>query len=251
MKQTKLILYALALMGFVACSSDDNADVAQMGYLSFSVSATDVVEDVTRATIGEVAGGYTAPADGDFSIEIINEDDEKVWTGKVSEWSSETPLGAGNYTVKASYENGRVGFNNPVFEGSASIVINGGETTAAEIPVTLKNAIVRVKFTDMFKSYYSFDKFTITSLNIPIEFTANETRGAFIEATTFSINATLTSQAQDSDTKVFNKTYSASEAKCYTITFDASNIGGAGSIQITFGDEPTETIELGDIELNE
>ena len=258
MKLTKLTVCALALAGLVACSNSDTAsDAAQKGYLSFAVSAADVVENVTRAqiTLGEAAGDYTAPADGDFTIEIIDENDEQAWSGKLSEWTATTPLTAGSYKVKATYDNGRVGFNSPVFSGSANVAILGGETANVEVPVTLQNAIVRLKYTDMFKNYYSFEKFTITSLNTAVDFTANETRGSFIETTTFKIEGTLTSQAQDKNggntTKTFSKEYVAAAAKCYTITFDASNIGGVNGIQIQFGDEPAETIDLGDIELNE
>ena len=245
-------------MGLMACNdSDNNPDAIKSGYISFGVATADMVENVTRAqiTLGEAAGNYTAPADSDFTIEIINEDEEQVWSGKLSDWSSTTPLEAGAYTVKANYDNGRVGFNSPVFSGSASVAVIGGETSNVEVPVTLQNAIVRLKYTDMFKRYYSFEKFTITSLGTAIDFAANETRGAFIESTTFKIEGTLTSQAQDanggSPAKTFSKEYAASAAKCYTITFDASNVGGVQGIQITFGDEPSETIDLGDTELND
>lgn len=258
MKLTKLTMCALALLGLVACSeSDSNNEATQKGYISFVLSTTDLVENVTRAqiTIGEAIGDFNAPADGDFKIEIIDDENETVWSGKLSEWSSTTPLTAGNYTVKASYDEGRVGFNSPVFSGSAPVAVTGGETAKVEIPVTLQNAIVRLQYTDTFKNYYSFEKFTVTSLGTAIDFTANETRGAFIEASSFTIQGELTSQAQDanggSPTKTFSKEYKASAAKCYTITFDASNIGGVNGIQITFGDQPTETVELGDTELNE
>lgn len=253
-----MTLCAMALFGVVACSEGDTAgDATQKGYLSFALSAADHVENVTRAqiTLGEAAGEYTAPADGDFSIEIIDENDEQAWSGKLSEWSDATPLTAGSYTVKATYDEGRVGFNSPVFSGSATVAVIGGETSEVELPVTLQNAIVRLKYTEMFKNYYSFEKFTITSLDTAVDFTADETRGAFVETTTFKIEGTLTSQAQDADggkpAKTFSKEYVASAAKCYTITFDASNIGGVNGIQIQFGDEPAEIIDLGDIELNQ
>ena len=113
------------------------------------------------------------------------------------------------------------------------------------------NAIVRMEFTNMFKNYYSFEKITVTSQGTAVDFAADETRGAFIQATTFKVEGTLTSQAQGSSTtKTFSKEYTAKPTQCYSLKFDASNIGGT-SFDITFGDEPTETIDWGNIDINE
>ena len=257
MKLRSLTLCALAMISLMACNDSDNAadKGAESGFLTFSVATADDVENITRAdkiTISSAAGsGYTAPADNDFTIEINDEDGKYSWTGTVAEWVPTTALKEGNYTVTAEFNNGAVGFNSPVFEGKADFIIKGGETTPVEIPVKLMNAIVRMTFTDMFKNYYSFEKITVTSQATPVEFTADETRGAFIEATTFKVEGTLTSQAQGAAaTRTFSKEYQAKPIQCYSIKFDASNIGG-NAFDITFGDEPTETINFGDIDVNE
>jgi hypothetical protein len=125
--------------------------------------------------------------------------------------------------------------------------IVGGETTAVKIPVVLENAIVRIEFTDMFKKYYSFDKLTLTQGGSTIDFSPTETRGAFVEATAFTISGTFT--AQSGAEKSFRKEYQARMTTCHRIEFDASNIGG-NTIDITFDDEPSETIKF-DAELNE
>lgn len=249
----KTTLYALALVGLMACNDGDSAKTgaAEAGYLSFSVATTENVENITRAqiTIGEATTAYTAPASSEFSIVITDEDGENVWSGLIGEWDATTPLKEGNYSVAASFNNGSaVGANNPVFDGSATFAIVGGETKTVEIPVKLKNALVRLSFSDMFKNYYSFDKFTITSNGTTIDYLPTDSNAVFIEIGAFTLSATLTSQAQTVATKTF--TYTAKAAQCYTIAFDASNIGG-NSFTITFGDEPTETVEFGDIDVNE
>lgn len=260
MKIKNLTLYALALMGLMACSDGHKAieEGTESGYLSFSMAQTEYVDNITtRATqisIKEAAGSdYTAPADGDFSITVTNDDDFS-WSGKVSEWDATTALEVGNYTVTATYNNGAVGFNAPVFKGSCSFAVTGGQTTIVSVPVTLQNAIVRLKYNDMFENYYSFEKFTVTSIGTAIDFVPAESRGAFIEATSFTIEGTLTSQAQAADgtpvSRTFSKTYTAKKTQCYTITFNASNVGG-NSITIQFGDEPADTIDFGDIDINE
>ena len=119
MKFTKLLLSAALLMGFAACNNDgdESAQVAE-GYLTFEVSASQDVENITRAqiTIDEATGGYTVPAAEDFTITILNEEGYQAWTGKIGEWDPiATPLKVGTYTVTAVYDNGRTGFDKPVF----------------------------------------------------------------------------------------------------------------------------------------
>lgn len=251
MKFTKLLLSAALLMGFAACNNDgdESAQVAE-GYLTFEVSASQDVENITRAqiTIDEATGGYTVPAAEDFTITILNEEGYQAWTGKIGEWDATTPLKAGVYTVKASYDNGRTGFDKPVFAGQTEFTIVGAQETAVVIPVTLQNAIIRFTYSDMFLKYYSFDEISVVSGANEVEFTKEMTNGAFIDATTFSVATTFTSQAGTS--VPFSKEYSAKAATCYTVAFDASNIGGVGTITITLNDEVT-TIDMGEIELNE
>lgn len=287
------VLCALALCGAVACSDDsfEWGNDPDVGYLSFSMATPDKVENVTRAEgdgsselkISDIAGdGYTAPTPEDFTI-VINkwdtfnsEEGEEVYNGLLSGWSATTPLNSGEYVVTAKYavtptegESDRVGFAKPVFESDEAVkfTIVGGQQQTVQIPVSLKNAIVRLQFTEMFNNYYSYEKFTLTSTQLAksVDIAKDDTRAAFIEVGEFTLTSTLTSQAQSMEkdeegedtgnlvNKVINmsKSYTAQAGRCHTITLDASNIGGMGQIKITFDDQPAETIDLGDIELNE
>lgn len=252
MKFTKLMLSAALLMGFAACSNDGDESVQiETGYLTFAVSADEGVENITRAqiTIDEATGGYTVPAAADFTITIVDEDGYDVWSGLIGDWDPATALKVGTYTVEATYDTGRVGFDKPVFASEkVTFSIVGAQQTAVTIPVTLQNAIVRFTYSDMFLKYYSFDKVTVTSLSTPVEFTKDVTKGAFIDATSFTVATTLTSQSGKS--VEFSKEYTAQAASCYTVAFDASNIGGIGTITITLGDSVTD-VDMGEIELNE
>ena len=266
----RTILFALALVGLMGCNDDMATDglPSQEGYLTFSVATTDDVEMVTtrsaggsKTPIATAAGeGYIAPMVSDFSIEVRTDKDEDgkadtgddakqlIYSGKLSGWNVATKLKQGYYVVTASYGSNAIGFNSPVFKGEpVQFTIVGGETTAVKIEAVLENAIVRIEFTDMFKKYYSFDKLTLTQGGSTIDFSPTETRGAFVEATAFTLSGTFT--AQSGVVKSFRKEYQARMTTCHRIKFDASNIGG-NTIDIKFDDEPSETIEF-DAELNE
>ena len=217
-----------------------------------------VVNTICNAT--EERQTEAAKIASDFQIEVRTDKDEDgkadtgddakqlIYSGKLSGWNVATKLKQGYYVVTASYGSNAVGFNSPVFKGGpVQFTIVGGETTTVKIPVVLENAIVRIEFTDMFKKYYSFDKLTLTQGGSTIDFSPTETRGAFVEATAFTLSGTFT--AQSGAEKSFRKEYQARMTTCHRIEFDASNIGG-NTIDITFDDEPSETIKF-DAELNE
>ncbi|MCQ2143644.1 MAG: DUF4493 domain-containing protein, partial [Bacteroidales bacterium] len=74
------------------------------------------------------------------------------------------------------------------------------------------------------------------------------TRGAFVDAWTFKVNGSLTSQG--GNTQSFEKNYPSLEPKtCYTLKFDVGDASGS-AISITF-DDATETVNLEDVELND
>ena len=241
----------------MACNNGDDGstELVESGYLKFAVEAVEEVGNITtranEITIGTAAGeGYVAPQSGNFTVDIKKENGDVVYQGLLSGWDVAKKLREGYYNVKASYGTEAVGFNKPLFAGvnkGVDFTIVGGQTTQVSIPVTLQNAIVRLQYTDMFKNYYHFDKIVLTQGTNIVDFLPTETRGAFVDATSFTLSATFTSQ--NGASKTFSKEYSASKANCYTIKFDVSNVGG-NSIDITFGDNPTETVDLGGIELN-
>ena len=242
MKHLKTIFSVLALVLAVSCAKTQSATGGQV---IFSVSSNDAVADVTKSHVSD----YTAlPSAADFTITITGE--EYSWTGKISEWSAETALTVGEYSVTATYGNleNEEGFDKPFFTGTQTFTVVGGEQVAVSVPVSLGNAIVRMTFTEAFNNYYPDYTFKLSRDTKEIAaFTKGETRAAFLDPWKFKLEGTLVGEMKSS---TFSKDYSnLSEATAYTFNFDVTNVGGA-TITIRFNDT-VETIELGDYELND
>jgi hypothetical protein len=99
----------------------------------------------------------------------------------------------------------------------------------------------------MFSEYYDWSDFTLTSNgnSKTLTYGATQTKGMFVDNTTLTVKATLTSQAQGEDYSnkqyAFEKSFSDIKGgKCYTLKFSAPNVGQAGTIQISFGNEIDE-----------
>lgn len=247
MKLIKASILLLALGAAAGCKKTE-APAADTGSITFAVAAQQEVADVTRSQISDITA---LPAAADFTLTITDAQKKTVWSGTIAQMTEPYTIAAGEYTATAQY--GSVsdeGFDKPCFTGSMPFTINGGDSKQITIPVSLANAIVKVSCSDMFRNYFSDYSFKITTAaGTQIDFPKSETRGAFIDAYKFTIDGTLKNQGGTAQS--FNKTYDTgiNPATCYTVTFDASSVGGT-SITVTFNDT-TETIDLGDIELND
>lgn len=244
MKHLKTIFSVLALIAAVSCTkSQTEGD----GRVAFEVSSNQTVVDiVTRSNVSDYT---TLPSAGDFTLTILDGASAQVWTGKISEWDSTTPLLAGNYTVKATYGNlEEEGFDKPFFTGSQTFAVKGGESTSVSIPVALGNTIIKISCSEYFKKYYSDYTFKLTRDGADIAtFVKDETKGAFIDGYKIKVEGTLTGEMK---TYTFEQEYTGlDEATAYTINFDAPTVGGS-TITISFNDT-VETVELGDYELND
>ena len=243
MKLNKSVVCAFARLAALACTKENRSGRA--GHISFSVSSDGTVAESTRANVSDYT---TLPASSDFSIEVTG--DSFSWTGKISEWDASTALAAGNYSVKANYgSNEEEGFDKPYFTGTKSFAVQGGQTASVSIPVSLGNTIVKVSCTDMFRNFFPAYAFSLTRDGGRIvDFAQGETRAAFVDGYKFHIEGSFTNQAGKAST--FSKEYTnLYEKTCYTLTFDADNVGGA-TLSISFNDT-VETVELGDTELND
>ena len=243
MKHLKTILSVLALMLAVSCTK---SHVEGNGHVSFALSSDLEIADQTRSSVSQ----YTAlPASGDFILTLTDASAAVVWTGKLSEWDSATLLPAGNYEVSATYGALETeGFDKPYFAGSASFTIVDEQTTQVSVNARLANTVILVSCTDSFKNYYKNYNFNLVRNGQTIvSFAKDETRAAFIDGYRISIEGTVTGPSK---TQSFTKDYSnLKTATAYTIVFDASNVGGS-SITVSFNNN-VETIDLGDIELND
>ena len=264
MKHLQALIGALIL--FVAASCTKN-QVEGYGSVSFALdNNVEIVEQTRSQSESENENGSnvsdytTLPLAGDFTITIKNASGEQVWTGKVSEWDSTTTLTAGNYIVEAAYGSlEEEGFDKPYFYGTENFVVTGGNTTTVPIKVSLGSTIIKMSYSDNFKNYFKDYSFKLTRSSAEIvAFTKDETRGAFIDGYKIKVEGTMTGEQliENEDGEFVPKTFSYSkeysnlnEATAYTLAFDVNNVGGA-TLTVSF-DDTVETVELGDIELNE
>ena len=246
MKHLNIFACTFAVLAALSCTKSVSGVTGGEGTVGFSVSGNIDVTDITRSSVSD----YTAlPSTGDFKIVVRNSDNTEIYSGTVSDWDESTKLPTGNYSVTATYgAEGEEGFDKPYFTGKTAFVVNGGSNTEVSIPTALGNSIIRFSFSDSFRNYFTSHSFTVTTGGgTVIEFPASETRAAFVDAYKFTVNGTLTTQAGVA--KTFSKSFEVNAKTCYTISFDASDIGGI-SVTVTFNDT-TETVTLDDIELNE
>jgi hypothetical protein len=263
MKRLNLMLCMVALFGGVACNETSSDDGAERGRLRVQMVTDSVLTDITRAEetqkIIDLSTLTTLPATSQFTLTVRTQADHDsgsqgtpAWQGGVSEVSNEgIALNTGYYYVTASYGNSsEEGFDKPYLMGeSSSFYIAGGETTQVSVKAALANAAVRIVTTDLFDSYFSEQAYTIvTGAGTSIAMSrAEKSKVAFIDPYKFTVNATL--KNQQGKEQSFSREYTSLSAKnCYTVKLD-SNVGGS-QITITF-DDKIETVDLGDLELNE
>ena len=244
MKHLQALIGALVLLVAVSCTKNQ---VEGYGSVSFALDNNVEIVEQTRSNVSDYT---TLPSAEDFTITIKGVSVTYEWTGKVSEWDPTTQLPVGNYSVVAEYGSlEEEGFDKPYFYGEVeSFAVQGNETATVSIPVALGNTIIKVSYTEMFKKYFTNYSFKLTRNNAEIAvFDKNETRGAFVDGYKITVEGTMTGELK---TFSYSKEYSnLNEATAYTLAFDVNNVGGA-TLTVTFNDE-VETVELGDIELNE
>lgn len=243
MKHLKTILGMLVLFAALSCTKNQ---MEGNGQVSFVLNGDYEIADLTKSNVSQYT---TLPSSEDFNLSIADASSASVWKGKLSEWDSATLLKAGSYKVTASYgDMEEEGFDKPFFTGSADFTVAGGQTSEVQISARLGNTVIMIGCTENFRNYYKDYTFSLKRNNQHIvTFTKDETKAAFVDGYKFTLEGTLTSETQ---TQTFSKEYaSLNEATAYSIVFDAANVGGS-SITVTFNDN-VETIDLGDLELND
>ena len=252
MKHLKKIMSIVLLLASFGCTKVEQKGTTA-GTVRFSLSTELNLTDQTKSAVSD----YTAlPTTDDFTIVItpVSASTTFTWTGNIGDWNSETMVPAGTYKVTATYGSlEEEGFDKPFFAGETEFSITAQTGDAIQpvdvsIEVSLANAVVLVNCTDNFKNYYNDYTFKLTRDNDEIvTFIKGEAKAAFIDPYKFTLEGDIV-RGQKQTT--FKKDYSNLDvATAYTILFDVANVGGT-SITISFNDM-VETVELGDLELNE
>lgn len=231
-------LAALLLASSCAKSSDE-------GTVSFRISEDETIGMVTRSSVSDFA---EMPSPDDFRISVITSTEDVI---PVEDTSEPTTLPVGSYTARATYGAAEEeGFGKPFFTGEQTFSVASGQASLVWIKTELGNAIIRLEYTESFRKYYTDFKFTVTTGNgTAIDFTPAETRAAFVDAYQIKVKGSLTSQGGRTVSFPEKEYKGLKAATCYTLRFDASNIG-SGTISIRFNDI-VENVDLGDFELND
>lgn len=243
MNHLKTILSVMVLMLTFSCTKNS---VEGNGQVSFALSSNLEIADQTRSSVSQFT---SLPNSGDFIITVKDASGATVWTGKLSEWDAATLLPVGEYTATATYGNlEEEGFDKPFFTGSSSFTVAGAQTTKVSITVSLGNTVILINCTENFRKYYEDYTFTLVRDNATIAtFVKGETKAAFVDGYKITLQGTVKSYTK---TQSFSKEYTnLNEATAYTVVFDAANVGG-GTVTISFNNS-VETVQLGDVELND
>lgn len=240
-RKIQLLLIGIATILVASCENFEG----DMGKVSFSISQENTVTDITKSNVSSYT---TLPSVEDFTITIEDSNGETI---TISDPSAPTTLNAGSYTAKASYGSKiEEGFDKPCFIGEQQFTISGGESISVNIKASLANCLIRMEYTDNFKNYYSDYSFTLTTgRGTVLSFPADETRAAFVDAYLVRVKGDLVNQGGKTQSFSEKEYRNLAAATCYTMKFDASNIGSA-SITISFNNN-LETVELGEFDLNE
>lgn len=231
-----------ALTILAACSKQSGTE----GNVRIALEQQPNLIDVsTKSSVGD----FTAlPSASEFTVTISDEQDNLT---PVTDLSAPVTLAAGNYTATASYGSlTDEGFDKPCFQGKQTFAVTGGSSQNVTITVKLAGSIVKLSFTDNFTNYFSDYTFTITTGGgTVITLPKSETRAVFMDAYSFKISGILTNQSGAVQTFAEKEFKNLEPATCYTVKFDASNVG-SNTITITF-DETTVDADLVEVDLND
>lgn len=179
-------------------------------------------------------------ADETLAVDILNTDGTVFrhaddWTTLQGQ-SFLVPAGSG-YTVKA-YSYGKTieeGFEvAPVYTGEEEVTVMAGVNQTVDVTCTLAQSMVTVNYSEKFKSKFSDYSALLTGHSaLSLEFTADETRPAYVKAgQPLTIAVTLSPQGGSSRTITNTVTDNAKAAYHYKVNFDV-NTDGSGSINVS------------------
>lgn len=187
MNKLYLIFCSTIALILASCTEDTNSNVIGEGTLSVKVGANNDVNEFTSRSVE-----LESPKVDDFSIFVINQDDESV----VSKWDKfsefvPTTIKVGKYNVVASYGDLEAeGVDALSYYGSSEVNITENQTTETSITCFISKAIVSVSYSDSFKKYF-------TSYSSSI----NTAKGNKLEVTFPSDKPSVETKSADSSTE--------------------------------------------------
>lgn len=220
---TELIL---SVCMFVSCQNEMDENKG-LGYLQLSSVHLD--KSVISRTASEVMAVKITGADGTVFTEA---DDWTELQGKLIQ----VPVG-GEYTVEA-YSSNKIlseGFEaEPYYSGSEKVTVEPNTSHTVEVESKLAQCLVKVSYSDSFKSYFSDYSATITgNEGTSISFAKNETREAYVKSgQQLNVNLALTPNGGQPTQLIKPITENSLAAYRYNVNFDV-NTDGNGNIKVS------------------
>lgn len=243
---TAVLTLGVLATGTMTSCSKVSRHAGKTGTLSIAVSNESEIADITKSQVTD----YTAlPSVDDFTLTITGNRGQ-IYNGPVSQWDSSTQVQIGDYTAAVLYGSPQQeGPGKAYFSGSGKFSVAGDEHTTVNISAKLGSAIICFEATEQFLRYFPDYNFTVTTgAQNSFTFDPAHTEPLFVDAYKITLSGSMTNQAGAQTTFGPRDYDNLQAATCYTLRFDASNIGGA-HVQISFNDTLT-TVDLGEIELN-
>lgn len=240
-------LLALAATGLIlAGCSKDAQDGSGRLRINFD---TDVSVNETTRALGTL-DGLTAPAAGEFSLQVVKDDAsfDQTWPDITLYPGEGYYLETGNYTATALCGDvEQEGFGLPCFGASKTFVISNQLTTQVEMTATLLNMAVTVECTDLFKGYFPEHNTVISRDGATLaDFSAQPDGIAFVKPNPFKVGVSFTYQDNGTErtgSREFEITGGNVKPRTHhRIVLDVNEgEGGSVSIEVTF-DPEVETI---------
>jgi len=181
------------ILSVTGCSDSTGNIDSGAGYI---VPYVTVMPEVITAVEGPQQTIVTEVPDADMlSLRITdqNQSYSHTWT-PITTYSSAEPLRPGKYLVETFYGDENIeGFDTPYFYGSSTVEVVHNQTTETSIECQLANTMIEVHYTDAFRHYFKSYSVTLHSFGgTYVNFSADETRAAYLKAGDISIGLDLT-----------------------------------------------------------
>lgn len=235
------LLCATLLLG---CNKQNSGE---SGKLNIICKGMDV--EILDATKSLLSDHCTVPTAGQMRLEVIStEDGAVIFSGSIDDLDQDSSFLYGDYLATISYgTEGEEGIDMPRLYDEKQFTINTRGNTDVELTAHLMNSIVAVSTSETFKAYYPEREFALETGSGNIISIA-EGEKVFVEAFRFKISGTLKNTY--GTPKNFEKEFeTVAPATFYTIRLDVAN-AGYSTIEIGF-DDSVETVELGEVDMNE
>ncbi|MCC8037251.1 MAG: DUF4493 domain-containing protein [Bacteroidales bacterium] len=155
MDYIKYILFILAAVVLIACSTDSTPSSGSSTTITLDLGLSAVATDAT-GTEQPIGTGVTIPPVSDMSVRITaaNGGASKTWD-VYSNFPQQETLAPGAYTIEAYYGDlYQEGYDSPYFYVEQQLQLRAGTTENVTMEAALANVMVYLDFTDAFRTRF-------------------------------------------------------------------------------------------------